>query len=262
MRFSRDVLNALGAGARFEFAGGVAVDSSIPIENIRRLEALIDELRPPAWPGTIDGDRAARGQQLYQRDCAGCHDGERDGAVLVQTLVDVTEVGTDGAYADAINDRTIASTGTTGLPTGRLAIELTADIAGAVIELELTRLGVDDAGQSAFTEGRPNQWRAVAAYKALPLAGIWATPPYLHNGSVPSLYELLLPAGARSAEFELAALPDYDPVRVGVSVDQPGAGVFVFDTRVPGNTNTGHEYGVADYDEEDRIALIEYLKTL
>jgi hypothetical protein len=91
------------------------------------------------------------------------------------------------------------------------------------------------------------------------LRGAWATAPYLHNGSVPNLYELLLPAAQRSRRFPVGHA-EYDPVRMGYTMTAP-AGTDQFDTSQPGNANTGHEYGT-DLSEEERMALLEYLKTL
>ena len=80
-----------------------------------------------------------------------------------------------------------------------------------------------------------------AQYMARPLAGMWATPPFLHNGSVPSLYELLLPAYQRTKKFYLKT-PFFDPHAVGFYTNAPEKGATLFDTSVPGNFNTGHEF--------------------
>ncbi len=94
-------------------------------------------------------------------------------------------------------------------------------------------------------------------YKARPLNGVWATAPYLHNGSVPNLAELLKPAAQRVKTFHVGN-QEYDPVKVGFKDDpsQP-----VFDTTGDGNSNAGHEYGT-DLSDEDRRSLLEYLKSL
>ncbi|HEX2257908.1 MAG TPA: di-heme-cytochrome C peroxidase [Afifellaceae bacterium] len=121
------------------------------------------------------------------------------------------------------------------------------------------------------------------AYKARPLNGIWATAPYLHNGSVPTLYDLLLPARLRNVvtETETAAAiigetrPErfgvgsrhFDPDKVGF-VTAPEVNPFLFEVRredgspIPGNFNSGHDYGNAELSEEERRALVEYMKTL
>lgn len=104
---------------------------------------------------------------------------------------------------------------------------------------------------------------APRVYKARPLTGIWATPPYLHNGSVPNLWEILLPADKRSKTFHLGTR-EYDPEKAGYK-DMPefdGKPSFTFDTTLPGNTNVGHEYGVTELDDAQRKELLEYLKTL
>jgi hypothetical protein len=140
----------------------------------------------------------------------------------------------------------------------------------------------------------------LAAYKARPLNGIWATAPYLHNGSVPNLYELFLPScsnaeiangkACRSNRFTLGSL-ELDPVKVGFVERDPALypGLFIFDTRLPGNSNKGHEYAAGvtpifklngqgrplrdaegkpmmvklkPITDAQRLALVEYLKTL
>jgi mono/diheme cytochrome c family protein len=98
-------------------------------------------------------------------------------------------------------------------------------------------------------------------YKARPLNGIWATGPYLHNGSVPNLYQLLLPSDQRAATFNVGSR-EFDPKHVGFRFD---AGPFQFDTSLPGNSNKGHEgrpYGTDRLTDEERWQLVEYLKTL
>ena len=96
-------------------------------------------------------------------------------------------------------------------------------------------------------------------YRARPLDGIWATAPYLHNGSVPTLADLLKPPAERPATFFVGDC-EIDPVNVGCDASQrPGA--FLFDTTKPGNHNTGHEHGTT-LSPEDRAALLEYLKSL
>ena len=95
-------------------------------------------------------------------------------------------------------------------------------------------------------------------YKARPLNGIWATAPYLHNGSIPNLEQLLKPYKERDKHFYVGSRR-FDPVRVGLSTEKDGLRDFLFDTTKPGNLNTGHDWTVAP---EHRQDLIEYLKTL
>jgi hypothetical protein len=100
------------------------------------------------------------------------------------------------------------------------------------------------------------------AYKARPLDGIWATAPYLHNGSVPTLYDLLLPAAQRPKSFNLGTR-EYDPAKVGyMSAPSAPNNGFAFETKVRGNSDIGHDYRVGELSEEQRLALVEYMKTL
>ena len=97
------------------------------------------------------------------------------------------------------------------------------------------------------------------AYKAGPLAGIWATAPYLHNGSVPNLYELLLPSNERSKKFYVGN-KKFDPKHVGFETTE-APGTTLVDTSEPGNSNSGHDmYG--EFNEDERWALVEYMKSL
>jgi hypothetical protein len=114
-------------------------------------------------------------------------------------------------------------------------------------------------------------YASLLSYKARSLNGIWATAPYLHNGSVPNLYQLLLPPRKtgdtdgdrcekyRTGEFMVGSR-EFEPKNVGFkSEGYPG---FKFNTEIPGNRNTGHEYGACKMTDLDRWALIEYLKSL
>ncbi len=145
--------------------------------------------------------------------------------------------------------------------------------------------GVTDAAKKLQAELCLNQRHELLAYKARPLNGIWATAPYLHNGSVPTLYDLLLPARLRNQatvgivlpeprgpvrpEVFAVGLREFDPVKVGfVSAPDTPEAPFIFRARnavtgepIPGNYNSGHNYGTTLSDEE-RFELVEYLKTL
>ena len=139
---------------------------------------------------------------------------------------------------------------------------------------------------------RPNCLQAGKGYKARPLNGIWATAPFLHNGSVPTLYDLLSPLEKRPSFVQLGS-QQFDPAHVGITQDADldkkllsdkedsheltadyEEGLFVLDTRQPGNTNTGHIFDDREksafvsgiigpkLSEAQKMALIEYLKTI
>jgi hypothetical protein len=105
-------------------------------------------------------------------------------------------------------------------------------------------------------------------YKAAPRDGVWATPPFLHNGSVPNLYEMLVPASQRSKKFCIGR--EFDPVKVGLDTTC-GPGTFVLDTSLLGNSNAGHSFqdgprgnGIIGplLTDDQRWALVEYLKSI
>jgi hypothetical protein len=113
---------------------------------------------------------------------------------------------------------------------------------------------------------RANASNPLLAYKGRPLGGIWATAPYLHNGSVRSLHQLLLPPAKRATSFAVGS-KIFDPEEVGF-VAGPGKPPFVFNVfdtsgrAIAGNSNAGHDYGNAGFSNEDRKALVEYMKSL
>ena len=213
------------------------------------------------------------------------------------TMIRLSESGTDPLHASNFRHRT-ASTGDAppkGLAMGRMSASKATEYVTTVI-MKRNRIAV-----------RSNEWRAEPQYIARPHAGIWATPPYLHNGSIPNLYELLIPVEKRHGCFYVGPDFEFDPTHVGFVVREcdgkstsrePKSG-FEFDTTRPGNWNTGHEFRKDDraghtFDpneckmfsekegrgnlrskgyqmdgilgcelkDEDRWAIIEYLKTL
>lgn len=117
--------------------------------------------------------------------------------------------------------------------------------------------------ERCLSEKSPN-----LGYISRPLNGIWATGPYLHNGSVPSLYDLLLPPAQRPKKFYVGT-KEFDPVNVGLATSQSAPGnSFLFETHdsagneIDGNTNAGHDYGNDRLSDADRRALLEFLKSL
>jgi hypothetical protein len=115
--------------------------------------------------------------------------------------------------------------------------------------------------------GRGHDWRfskfqTTGGYVSVALEGLWLRAPYLHNGSVPSLMDLLQRADARPSRF-WRGYDLYDPVNVGFvsegrAAEAAGA---LYDTAQPGNGNRGHEYGTL-LPQDAKRALVEYLKTL
>jgi hypothetical protein len=127
-------------------------------------------------------------------------------------------------------------------------------------------------GRQIMEGYRRNLYRAPLAYPARPLAGYWATPPYLHNHSVPDMYELLSPVGERSSAFSTGNV-EYDPETLGY-VHAWYARGLTFDTKGRGNSNAGHEFSHRPGDPprpgvigpyltpDERKAILEYMKII
>jgi hypothetical protein len=160
-----------------------------------------------------------------------------------------------------------------GDPGGVLTQTSFAMALGSVVEKTVEKWydnnGIPDAERQKMNGNRSNCLQAKMIYKARPLDGIWATAPYLHNGSVPNLWALLSPVDERPKEFCLGSR-QFDPKNVGYETTCV-EGAFKLDTTIRGNLNTGHEFkdglrgnGVIGRSlrPEERRALIEFLKSL
>ncbi|MEM7743738.1 MAG: di-heme-cytochrome C peroxidase [Pseudomonadota bacterium] len=264
--------------------------NSVRIENLLTVEEWLERLAPPAWPedilGDIDPDLAVRGAGVYRDrqlgNCAGCHEVARDPfACYNAVMVPLKAVGTDPGQAE--NSLREARTGPlagryAGLapPLGEDRLPRKAPVLD-ILKHEIVRAAMHDVKRrklrslrvlvSGIRQERDEEKCAVTptgvgdlrSYKARPLNGIWATAPYLHNGSVPSLAALLTAEAERPETFTLGGW-EYDPVDVGYAPYE-GPNAFTFDTRLEGNSNQGHTWGT-DLSPENKAALIEYLKTL
>lgn len=259
--------------------------STVESNELVAMEESLRKLKSPQWPEKllppIDRTLAARGESLYQAHCVSCHAGiDRDDPKrsVVAMLTGVDIVGTDDTTARNIAEARVPSGVLEGAiaPNGTKygvqmsALSLVADLAtrtvsarpdAALKSIANARLNGQEktAKQGQHTRNSDaNPTAELMAYKARPLNGTWASSPYLHNGSVPTLYDLLLPPAERPKTFSVGRW-EYDARKVGYVSD--GQAPFVFDTRVTGNSNRGHEYGVT-LPDADRWALVEYLKTL
>ena len=238
----RNVAQALALGAYIDPETNV---SSLHPRAIFLLEDLLDKLVAPKWPedqlGAIDQDRAAQGEALFQTHCAECHHA-REG-----TLFPLDEIGTDTTRANNFLRKQDGEDFWVAIPqTVQPLIDFACEVAGV-------------AEECANREAPDLTWRGTDEYQARRLDGIWSTAPYLHNGSVPTLYDLLLPPAQRTDGFQLGDRA-YDAEKVGyvATTEDP---VFTYDASSTGGSNAGHEYGT-DLSEEERMALVEYLKTL
>jgi hypothetical protein len=205
--------------------GAAPHDKADFLSQVAWLEEYLGNLRAPPFPYPHDPKKASAGKAVFDRNCAGCHASERTG-----TRVPVEEVGTDRE---------------------RLA---TWSKEAAIAANKVVRgFGLERRG---LVEIEPSGY--IAAF----LDGIWLRAPYLHNGSVPTLRDLLKPAAERPRVF-YRGYDVYDPVNVGFVTHGPEAQrvgtKFSVSDRASGNG--GHEYGTK-LPSEEKDALIEYLKTL
>jgi len=206
----------------------------------RDVQAFLWSLEPPKYPFPIDAAKAARGEPVFKKTCVRCHGTYGPDGKYPNKIVPLDVIGTDPARSLGLSDRLVAHYNKTWL--------------GAVSPVNTQRVG----------------------YQAPPLDGIWATAPYLHNGSVPTLHALLQ-SSSRPARFTRPPSTDlahYDTDHVGwkfseVSADElastarrsPFQAMFIVDTARFGMSNRGHTFG-DQLSEDERMELIEYLKTL
>jgi hypothetical protein len=211
--------------------------------DFKDIQQYLRTIEPPKYPLPIDQEKAAIGKQLFQKNCAHCHGTYGENWTYPNKIVPVDEIGTDPTRALGLTQR-------------------------AKEHYDRTWFG-----QETDTEGKRLVTRLPRGYQAPPLDGLWATAPYFHNGSVPTVYGVLN-STTRPRLYTRSFRTnqeDYDPVKLGWKVTelpQPPAADLpgierrkVYDTSQPGRGNQGHTFGDHLTDAE-RMALIEYLKTL
>jgi hypothetical protein len=293
----RNVGEALGVRSRINLLGypGEQFQNTIHVENLHEIELLLGGPEPgtgvwsPKWPedilGKIDRGAAGKGEKLYNELCLHCHqppmlsdegrkpehwtnNTDSEGRQFFKvTMIPLAEIGTDPKEAQNFYNRT-ADSGPLGkgIISARDGLKY---ITQKLIDQAYTELKLSPEQQKEWNGYRENELLAPLAYKARPHDGIWATPPYLHNGSVPNLFALLSPVSERPKVFYLGN-KQYDAVKLGLDTD-PLKGASEFRTDLPGNSNAGHEFndgpkgnGVIGrkLSAEERMQIIEYLKTL
>jgi mono/diheme cytochrome c family protein len=256
-------------------------NSSVREDRLNRLEQLVKRLYSPVWPRAATGPMqindalASRGAGIYEKTCSACHKVMGSRTDPNRTAGDKRHaVGTDPTMAVNHVRRLREQRLQTGLLKGRMILAsplarfgdtatgddiLTHVIAGVYAGQTIP----NDKGLVPPPPPPPPQELAAAGdadvgYKARPLNGIWATAPYLHNGSVPNLREML--KRDRVQGFWVGS-NRFDPENVGLFSSEQTPRSWWFDASKPGNRNYGHQFGV-DLPADDKNALIEYLKTL
>ncbi|BAY49320.1 hypothetical protein SAMD00079811_69490 [Scytonema sp. HK-05] len=206
--------------------GAGVTQTSIDLPRIQRVADWLWELPPPVYPYEVNETKAVKGEQLFQNNCASCHvfGGSQTGKV-----VPIQEIGTDPHRLDSYTYEMLSNQNTL----------------------------------YASYPWRFSHFRKTNGYANVPLDGIWLRAPYLHNGSVPTLRDLLEVPEKRPKEF-YRGYDVFDKEKVGfvsnVS-EENDKKYFKFDTTVPGNSNSGHLYGT-ELSPEDKDALVEYMKKL
>jgi mono/diheme cytochrome c family protein len=293
---ARNVGEVLGVFAELdipESPGVLGYPSSVRIGELRAIEKLLAKLQSPKWPDelpAIDATKKAAGAPIFAEYCGRCHEPINRTDPNRKVIARMSDTGTDPQMASNFRDRT----GQTGRLEGTRKFLFLGErfdevapgedilvnaVFGAVIHspfsppadrlAQIRDLYVPRVAAAETAEAN--------AYKARPLNGVWATAPFLHNGSVPNLHELLLQASERSKQFYLGRR-EFDSVHVGFVTDEFEGG-FLYKTEdddgeaIIGNSNLGHEYGTGVSESEggdgkpalsaeQRWAVLEYLKSL
>jgi hypothetical protein len=232
---------AASARANMQFLlAGKSLDEFKALEPaFQEIQAYLLSLQPPKYPFAIDESRASKGKAIFEESCARCHGTYGEDRSYPNKIIPLETVGTDPERVMGISDRSVEHYNSTWL--------------GEIHPVNTKRVG----------------------YQAPPLDGIWASAPYLHNGSVPTLHALL-DSPTRPARFLRPASTDfdhYDTAHVGwkfqtIAKDVPShkpttkhEAHYLYDTARFGLGNGGHTFG-DKLTEEQRMELIEYLKSL
>ncbi|RYZ66090.1 MAG: hypothetical protein EOP09_13225 [Proteobacteria bacterium] len=264
--------------------------SSIRIDAVANFEGLYEKLVAPQWAELaemgvvepLDPIRVSRGKALYASACLQCHAIQPDstakndfGNAFWKTPVFSPEyIGTDPAYTRDEYDRT-SKANPLAIPIFKKAYG--ADIVdsaghvpaaasrgllvGAVIQNYFRENNISESEMLRMTNCRNGiRPQPAQGIRARSLEGVIFTAPYLHNGSVASMRELLSPQTQRAKTFFLGCRK-YDPVNMGYDCREHEPGVFLLDTSKSGNSNSGHEYGT-HFNDAEKHDLIEYLKSL
>ena len=297
-----------GMGSHIRFQTSINVRNLKNIEE--RLKTLQSPEWPEDVLPPIDREAAARGRQIFLPMCSTCHQDIDRASPDRRVVAQMLRVRGAGSTDPMMARNAIQHEGWGGvmkntylpLDVGDMLIQERAPVAALLTAVTTNVVATPDYDKSIFR--RWSDWTydlaaaffsnpiqtsikaglydpdttaapvaSLMAYKARPLNGIWATAPYLHNGSVPTLYDLLLPKRGEDDPEDGEYRPDrfrvgsreFDPVRVGFistgygsdrSADRDGT---LFRTDRPGNSNAGHVYGTG-LSPEERWDLIEYLK--
>lgn len=265
--------------------GRPAFRTTTDLDGLVELEKYLKLVKAPTWNSLVkaklarpfDQNLLARGEYLYEANCIQCHAtnpnftppnmfGNSFNEVWIGT-VGTSDILLRGNYerrsrvADFLIPLVRAKFGAESVDANGMTYAwiYRALIVGAQIREEFTERGLTPQQQAQVTNCLdPDVFQYQVGMKARSLEGAFLTAPFLHNGSVESLDELLMPAAERKREFYVGCR-NYDLVSLGFNCDEHDTGAWRYDTTLEGNSNQGHEYGV-DLSPVDRLALLEFIK--
>ena len=207
-------------------------------DDFRDVYAYLSSLRPPEFPGEIDTELAERGRGIFQQNCAECHGTYGHTPTYPNRRIPINDVGTD--------------------------------------PVRLTALGVEGRrkySRSWFAHGDDSEPQTTIidpdGYVAPPLDGIWASAPYLHNGSIPTLWHLLNPTQRPTVWRPVSQQLDSELIGLTIRIEEKTPLMELdaatrrsyFDTRRFGKSNAGHDYP-EELTKNQKKAVLEFLKTL
>lgn len=198
--------------------------------------AYLKSIEPPKYPLPIDQKLAGEGQEVFTKTCAGCHG----------------TYGAEGKYPNKVVPLEVVGTD---------SLRLT----------KLTKEFRDYYKQTWFGKSGEHGYEYPTGYVAPPLIGVWASAPYFHNGSVPTVYGVLTQEARPKYFRRVGAVKEYDAKNLGLKYEELSAPASkdapaearrrVVDTTLPGLSNQGHPFGFK-LSEKEKRQVIEYLKTL
>ena len=271
-------------------AGVPRIKSTADLDGLYKLEKLYEQLKSPTWDDLVaqglvsklDDKKIFAGGLIYEKKCQSCHSiqpafttaNKFGNSYWIVPMSTPQEIGVDSHYLSDSHERT------SKLPAqyndvfrasfGLDSIDANQNVKASYYRAFVIRKMILDAFQgqqfslekmALYTNCRDSSIvQTVDGFKSRSLEGIGFTAPFLHNGSVESLYELLLPSVARKKQF-LIGCRNYDIEKMGYDCKSTDKNIFSLNTAERGNANTGHEYGT-DLNDTERYQLIEYLKSL